>query len=185
VFSSGNGVAVVDDEWFEHAERCEVLDLPVLLSPVEEMIWSKAFVLERERFDGADVNHLIRARGDRLDWRRLFRRFDSHWHVLLSHLVLFRFTYPSHRHLVPRWVMRGLLGRLLYELESDVPDRRVCLGTLLSARQYLVDVERWGYDDARLDPGVQMNAADIARLTNDIRAEESRSQLGSKSSGGG
>ena len=174
VFSSGNGVAVVDDEWFEHAEEAEVLGLPAKLSPVEEMIWSKAFVLERERFDGADVAHLIRARGKGLDWERLFRRFDPHWHVLFSHLMFFRFAYPSERAVVPRWVLRGLMGRLHHELDSDVPDRRVCQGTLLSSRQYLPDVELWGYCDARLDPDVQMTAADIALLTSSIRAQEAR-----------
>jgi hypothetical protein len=174
IFSSGNGVAVVDDEWFECAEEAEVLGRTVKLSPVEEMIWSKAFVLERERFDGADVAHLIRARGRDLDWERLFGRFDRHWHILLSHLMLFRFSYPSERALVPRWVLRGLMGRLHHELSSDVPDRRVCQGTLLSARQYLPDVELWGYFDARLDDYVQMTAADIALLTSSIRAQEAR-----------
>jgi hypothetical protein len=172
IFSSGNGVAVVDDEWFDYAEEAEVLGQLVKLSPVEEMIWSKAFVLERERFDGADVAHLIQARGKGLDWERLFRRFDPHWHVLLSHLLLFRFSYPSERAVVPRWVLRGLMGRLHHELETDVPDRRVCQGTLLSARQYLPDVEQRGYDDARLDEDVQMSAADIALLTSSIRAQE-------------
>jgi hypothetical protein len=174
IFSSGNGIAVVDDEWFEHAEDGEVLGQQVKLSPVEEMIWSKAFVLERERFDGADVAHLIRARGRDLDWERLFRRFDPHWHVLFSHLMFFRFAYPSERALIPRWVLRGLMGRLQHELENDVPERRVCQGTLLSARQYLPDVELWGYCDARLDEDVQMSAADIALLTSSIRAQEAR-----------
>jgi hypothetical protein len=174
IFSSGNGVAVVDDEWFERSEEAQVLGHPVKLSPVEEMIWSKAFVLERERFDGADVAHLIRARGKDLDWERLFRRFDRHWHVLFSHLMFFRFAYPCERSLVPRWVLGGLMGRMQHELESDVPDRRVCQGTLLSARQYLPDVELWGYHDARLDEDVQMSAADIALLTSSIRAQEAR-----------
>ncbi len=176
VFSSGNGVAIVDDEWLQHAEEAEVLGTRVLLSPVEEMIWSKGYVLERERYDGADIAHLIRARGEGLDWERLFRRFDPHWHVLMSHLMLYRFVYPSHRSVVPRWVMRGLMGRLMLELESEVPDRAVCQGTLLSARQYLIDVERWGYADARLDPGVQMTQADVDLLTRSIRAEEARAR---------
>ena len=34
----------------------------------EETLWSKAFVMERERYDGADVAHLILAHGERLDW---------------------------------------------------------------------------------------------------------------------
>jgi hypothetical protein len=45
------------------------------------MIWSKAFVMERERFDGADVAHLLRSMGPRLDWDRILRRFDRYWEV--------------------------------------------------------------------------------------------------------
>jgi hypothetical protein len=178
VWSSGNGIAVVDDEWFEYAQPAQLFGLPVLLCPVEEMIWSKAYVLERERYDGADIAHLLLARGGHIDWQRLFQRFDEHWQVLLSHLLLFRFSYPSRRSVIPRWVLRGLIGRLQRELSSDVPERTVCQGTLLSARQYLVDVERWGFEDARLDPDVQMTAADVALLTRSIRDEEENAGLG-------
>ena len=62
--------------------------------PVEEMIWSKAFLMERERFDGADVPHLMRARQQRSNWPRLLPRFGEHWRVLLAHLVLFPYVYP-------------------------------------------------------------------------------------------
>src|SRR5581483_1635139 len=91
IFSSGNGVAEVDDEWFAHGVEDAVLGLPVRLVPPEEMIWSKAFIMERERYDGADVAHLLRARAPELDWARLLARFDDYWRVLLSHLVLFGF----------------------------------------------------------------------------------------------
>ena len=74
-FSSGNGLCVVDDRWFEHACAAEVLGVGVRLIPVEEMIWQKAFIMERERFAGADGTHLLRARGRRLDWDRLLARF--------------------------------------------------------------------------------------------------------------
>jgi hypothetical protein len=38
-------------------------DVPVIFCPPEEMIWSKAFVMERERYDGADARILfVRAR---------------------------------------------------------------------------------------------------------------------------
>jgi hypothetical protein len=91
VFSSGNGVAVVDDEWFAHAPAATVLGLPVRLCPAEETIWSKGYVAERERYDGGDVAHIIRALGPALDWARILRRFGAHWRVLLSHLVLYGF----------------------------------------------------------------------------------------------
>jgi hypothetical protein len=168
IFSAGSGVAVVDDEWFTHAREALVLGVPTRLCPAEEMIWSKSFIMERERYDGNDVAHLIRAVGRELDWRRLLRRFDGHWRVLLSHVVLFGFIYPAERASVPRWVEDDLLRRVRAEARAAPLARRVCRGTLLSRAQYLVDIGPWGYEDARLDPEVQMTAEDIDRWTRAI-----------------
>jgi hypothetical protein len=151
IYSSGNGVGVVDDGWFEHAVPGLVGGVPVRLCPPEEAVWHKAFIMERDRFDGADVAHVLRARGDRLDWRRLLERFGPHWRVLYAHLVLFGFVYPAERDRVPAWVMEELNGRL--RAEGEAPAERECAGTLLSATQYLPDVGEWGYRDPRLAPG--------------------------------
>jgi Uncharacterised nucleotidyltransferase len=148
IFSSGNGVAAVDDLWFEHARPGCVMGVDALLSPPEEMIWSKAFVLERERYDGADVNHLLRALGEELDWDRLLFRFDRYWEVLLSHLLLFRFAYPGERTKVPDRVMEVLLARAEAELGTDHP-RPLCRGNLISRAQYGHDLTQLGYEDGR------------------------------------
>lgn len=168
IFSSGNGVATVDDDWFQHAVDTEVLGYPVRVCPAEEIIWSKSFVVERERYDGADINHLIRATGERLDWDRLLARFGPHWRVLMSHLVLFGFVYPSERDKVPERVMKVLLRQLEQELTTPPAAERICQGTLLSRGQYLMDVERWGYRDARLAPRGPMTAGEIAVWTEAI-----------------
>jgi hypothetical protein len=150
IFGSGKGFDPVDDAWFEHAVDTEVLGLPVQLCPVEEMICSKAFIMERERYDGADIAHLLRARGTEMDWHRLLKRFGVYWRVLLGHLILFGFVYPSERSQVPRWVLEELVRRLQGEMDNAPPQDHVCQGTLLSHTQYLIDLERWGYQDARL-----------------------------------
>ncbi len=165
IFSSGNGVARVDDLWFEHAVADTVLGLPARLCPPEETIWSKAFIMERERFDGADVAHLLRAQAARLDWPRLLQRFDGRWRVLLAHLVLFGFVYPCERASIPAWVMNELTERLARETDTPPASDRTCNGTMLSRGQYLVDVNRWGYRDARLTPRGAMSRHDVARWT--------------------
>ncbi|HXO27094.1 MAG TPA: hypothetical protein VOA80_07120 [Thermoanaerobaculia bacterium] len=95
IFGSGNGLTAVDEGWFRHARRGEVLGVQVRLCPPEEMLWSKAFIMERERYDGADVAHLLHCCAEELDWQRLLARFGEHWRVLLSHLVLFGYIYPA------------------------------------------------------------------------------------------
>jgi hypothetical protein len=165
IFSSGNGVAPVDDAWFRHAPTADVLGLRVKICPAEEMLWSKSFVMERERYDGADVVHLIRAGAATLDWDRIVARFGDRWRVLLVNLVLFGFVYPGERTRVPRRVMDDLLARLARELEADATDGKVCQGTVISRQQYLTDVTDWGYDDGRLHPRGNMTAAEIADWT--------------------
>jgi hypothetical protein len=120
IFSSGNGLVTVDQQWFQHAVDGTVLGQSVRISPAEELIWSKAFVMERERYDGADVNHLILARGRELDWDRLLRRFQPHPLVLLSHLTLFLFVYPAQSKLIPSHVWEELLARLDEERRNSV-----------------------------------------------------------------
>jgi len=167
IFSSGNGVAEVDELWFAHAEARTVLDVPVRLIPVEEMIWSKGFVVERERYDGADINHLLRARAARLDWKRLLHRLGPHWRVLLSHIVLFGFAYPGERTQVPASVVQYLTRRLESEQHTPGPPD-LCRGTLLSREQYLVDIDHWGYRDARLEPHEYMSPDEIDHWTSAI-----------------
>ena len=165
IFSSGNGVAVVDDDWFAHAISGEVLCVPVKIAPAEETLWSKAFVMERERYDGADVSHLILAVGERLDWNRVLTRFGPHWRVLLSHLILFGFIYPTARSRVPSRVMQELLRRVGIELERPDAGDPVCYGTLLSWSQYLGDVLGGTFRDARVRPYGNMSAEEVARWT--------------------
>jgi hypothetical protein len=152
IFSSGNAIAEVDDAWFEHAIEAKVFGLRVQLCPVEETIWSKAFIMERERFDGADIAHFLRAYGARLDWNRLLERFGAHWRVLFSHLVLFGFIYPCERESMPSSVMDLLVDRLRNEAEPHQTTGRLCQGTLLSKVRYAIDIDHWGYQDARLLP---------------------------------
>jgi hypothetical protein len=174
IYGSGNGVAHVDEGWFEHAPSEHVFDLPVRLCPVEEMIWSKALIQERERFDGADVAHLLLRCAETLDWRRLLRRFGPHWRVLLAHLVLFGFIYPGDRERIPGWVMQELIGRLQASMSAAPPRARLCRGTLLSRQQYLIDVERWGYIDARALDDNPMSEEDIATWTAAIAQDGSK-----------
>ena len=165
IFSSGNAIANVDDEWFAHAPRVEVLGMEARLSPAEEMLWSKAFIMERERFDGADVLHVILRCGASLDWPRLLRRFGAHWRVLFSHLVTFGYVYPSEHSSIPQWVMDQLIGRLQAEHANPPRSGRVCRGPLLSRAQYLIDTEKWGYEDARLAPQGPMSDDEVAQWT--------------------
>jgi hypothetical protein len=91
--------------------------------------------------------------------------------VLLSHLILFGYIYPSEQARIPGVVMDDLIGRLRKEAPAD-GRKRLCRGTLLSRKQYLVDVQKWGFQDARLERRVHMDSEDIAQWTKAIPKEE-------------
>ena len=168
IFNSGNAVTPVDEQWFAHGQDGVVLGVPVKLVPAEEMLWSKAFVMERERYDGADVVHIIRSRAERLDWDRLLDRFGARWRVLLFNLILFGFVYPAERARIPARVMRTLTAKLEHELDNDAAVGRVCQGTLISREQYLPDTTRWGYADARELPIGNMTPEQVRAWTASI-----------------
>ena len=153
IFSSGNGVCVVDDDWFAHAKRASVLGHRLRLVPREEMIWSKAFLMERDRFDGADVLHLLRSGRGAIDGERLLARFGLHWRVLLVHVVLFDYVYPSDRAAIPRALRDELLGRAVTEARGASAQARedvaLCFGTFLSRHSFQSDLETGGLIDAR------------------------------------
>jgi hypothetical protein len=163
IFRSANGLCPVDEEWLANAARGTVIGRAAPLCPAEEMIWSKGFVMGRERFDGADVIHLLRSRGDQLDWNRLLRRFERYEEVLLGHIVFFRFVYPSERTRVPSWV----LDRLINDMRAaPAIGETVCRGTLLSWDQYDIAMCTWNYQDARLPPHGALTEKEVERWTN-------------------
>ena len=164
IYAAGNGLGLVDDSWFTRGRDDELLGLPVKVMGPEEIIWMKAFVQERERFDGADIAHMIQSCAESIDWAYLRTRFGADWRVLFSFLVLFGYIYPSERHRIPADLMQELT-RLLAHEQTALFRERICRGTFLSRAQFLPDVNERGYRDARLEARTTMTAKDIALWT--------------------
>jgi hypothetical protein len=146
IFDSPNNICAVDDTWYQHAVAAEFQGIPVKILPVEELIWCKLFVQNRERYDGADVNHLLLYCGQTLDWDRLMNRIDRHWHLLLAQFLLFQFVYPSDYHqIIPRHLFDGLIARARQQYEVPAPQEKVCRGPLIDQTQYAVDIVEGHY----------------------------------------
>ena len=170
IYGFANGLARVDDLWFRHSVPGHVLDVATRLVPVEEMIWSKAFTMDKCRFEGADVAHLLLTQAGRISWDRLLWRFGRHWRVLLGHLMFFGYVYPERRSLVPQTLVDTLLVLLRHEQDESAAgsangaaDQPTCRGTLLSREEYRVDVDVWGFRDARLEAGGGRMMRDVSR----------------------
>ncbi|WP_326539187.1 nucleotidyltransferase [Pseudorhodoferax sp.] len=172
IFGTGNGLTPVDAAWFRRNRRITLLGVPVRIVNMEDSLLTKAFIMERERYDGGDIAHLLLAHAERLDWPGLLERFGPHWRVLLAHLSLFGFIYPGERQRIPAWVLAELVERLAREGQAPNAERAlVCDGTLLSRAQYLHDVQQLGYRDGRLMGAGSMTAEDVAIWTAAIASE--------------
>lgn len=161
LYNSGNGLCPVDDDWLRYAIPGEVHGYPTRLCPPEEQLWSKAFVMDRDRFDGADVIHLIFAQGLTMDWNRLLKRFRTHERVLMAHLMLYGYAYPTERDRVPQWVMEKVQHAIAHESPHQQP---ICYGTNIAHKGYGVALREWGFLDGRLAPHGPLTPKEVGQL---------------------
>lgn len=131
VYGQGSWHASVDLDWVERGCPAHLLGEEVRIAPAEEILWSKALRLARVRSDQSDVFHLLLTVGPELDWNHLLRRFGEDWEVLLSHLILFRYVFPSEGACVPARVMDELLERLQKDRAVPYTGPRLCRGTVV------------------------------------------------------
>jgi hypothetical protein len=139
----GNASQAVSKMWIDRGVPEVIFGIPCRVLGVEELIASKVFVAFRERFDGADVAHLIRARGKSMNWERLFELLGGHWQLLYWSLVLFAYVYPAHANDVPDHIWEGMATRFSHKIKSRRQDAAF-RGTLIDPRMFAIDVEEWG-----------------------------------------
>lgn len=147
IFNSAMALMPITDQWFEEAGRAVIFGQQVAIVGPTELIWSKIFVQDRYRYDGADVTHVILRQCENIDWRRLLSHMDQYWEVLFGQLMNFRFIYPTERHRLPRWLLDELIGRLVRSLDLPVPQTKICRGRLFSRHDYVHDISQWGFAD--------------------------------------
>jgi hypothetical protein len=146
IFDTVNNICRVDDDWLQHAHQADFLGYNIKILSPEELVWCKIYVQNRERYDGADINHLLLKQGRNFNWKRLYLKMDQHWHLLLSQILSFQFVYPSEFHeIIPKWLFDELLGRAAEQYELPPPMERVCRGPVIDQTQYEIDIKEWGY----------------------------------------
>lgn len=141
-----NGIITVDRSWIDGGTPSEILGVPVRVLGPEELLASKLFVVFRERFDGADIVHLIYKTRGKLDWNRVLNLVGEHWQLVLWVLVLFQYVYPHQSDAVPATLWTDLLDRFRKNLDNPgtVANFR---GSLLDDRMFAIDVNEWGLDN--------------------------------------
>ena len=162
IYRSPNGWNAITDEWLDRAVSAEVLGVSVKLCSAEHLVLSKCYVLNNDRNDLADVMHLLLGSAESMNWDYLLQLFSKHPRLLLAHLIMFGFVYPSERHLIPSRYVQQLMDRVRSE---DATLEKVCNGSLLSHSQYKKDICENGFLDGRLLPHGNMTEEDVLGAT--------------------
>jgi len=137
-----NGVIVVEDSWIERASPAMVHQVRTRVLAPEELVASKIFVAKRERFDGADIAHVIYGTYGSFDWERELQLVGEQWEMLLWSLLLFRYVYPAQTHYVPEAIWRWLLRRFEDQI-AQPPSNARFRGSLVDENMFAIDVNEW------------------------------------------
>ena len=141
-----NAVILVDQSWIDRARPAEIIGVRTKVLAPEELIASKLFVTRRERFDGADIAHVIYGTKGQIEWKRVLALAGEHWEVLLWALMLYRYVYPAQTDYVPSWLWNDLLNRFALALENPDPQARF-RGSLIDENMFSIDLNEWGLDN--------------------------------------
>jgi len=140
IWAMANHRTVVDQDWLGRGPEASIKGERLRAIPLEELIWSKLYVLQRERCDWTDIFNLLDARVDRVDWEHLLLRLGEDQPLLAGALRVFCWVAPDRLPAIPSSV-RTRFG--LPEPSGSVDPE------LSRARARLLDTRPWFNRHAR------------------------------------
>jgi hypothetical protein len=95
IWQMANGRAKVDAAWLLRGPLIRWVGNDLRLVAIEELIWSKLYVLQRDRCDWPDICNLIDAARTQIDWPRLFDRVGPDAPLLDAVLKVYSWLRPD------------------------------------------------------------------------------------------
>jgi hypothetical protein len=140
IWAMANKRAVVDERWLTAGPVVQMFGQQFRVIPPEELMWSKLYVLQRDRCDWPDIMNLMYAAGPTLDWRHLLGRVAEDKPLVKGVLSVFSWLSPERAALIPRYVWEALDLRIPRQ-ERD-PEGRPSRKDLLDTRPWLLAERR-------------------------------------------
>lgn len=104
IWQMANQRAKVDDRWLTRGPEITIRGLTVRLLAVEDLIWAKLYVLQRERCDWPDLLNVIYVQGPQMDWNYLLEQVGDDAAVLGGVLHLLGWMCPERAQELPEWI---------------------------------------------------------------------------------
>jgi hypothetical protein len=129
IWAMANQRAEVDSSWLTRGPLVEIRGYQVRAIPIEELIWSKLYVLQRDRTDWGDVLNLVAAQITSIDWNHLLDRLADDAPLLTAALSVFAWLDPARAEGIPAivWTRLGLVPNSLGKGNSADTETRAAL----------------------------------------------------------
>lgn len=108
IWSMANQRAQVDAAWFNGAGNIGLRNQQLLVVPLEEFIWSKLYILQRDHCDWTDIFNLLYACGSQVHWNHLLERLEEDLPLLRSLLLVYAWLCPPEALRLPRALWKRL-----------------------------------------------------------------------------
>ncbi|MFL6353915.1 MAG: hypothetical protein ACJ74Z_18985 [Bryobacteraceae bacterium] len=141
IWAMANRRALVDEDWL-NGPTVDCGGERFQLVPAEETLWSKLYVMQRERCDWPDGWSLIYTMGTDLNWRRVLDRVEDDAPLLGALLSVFGWLCPDRARELPPWLWSELRAR---DPETDRHlDHHANRASLLDSRPWLTPTQDRG-----------------------------------------
>jgi hypothetical protein len=95
IWSMANRRARVDELWFKRSSPISIRGESLNVLPLEEFLWCKLYILQRDHCDWTDILNLLYAAGPRIDWHHLIERVEEDTALLRGLLSVYSWLCPK------------------------------------------------------------------------------------------
>jgi hypothetical protein len=108
IWAMANQRAQTDEQWFERAPAATVRGEALQVVPMEEFLWCKLYIMQRDHCDWTDVFNLVYAVGQHVDWDHLMERLEEDRPLLKGMLMVYGWLCPEQARELPQFVREEL-----------------------------------------------------------------------------
>ncbi len=126
MWQMANYRAQADGQWLSRGDLVSIRGWKLRMLPAEELLWSKLYILQKDRCDWGDLLNILYSRGSQLDWDHLVARVGDDKPVLAALVQLFTWACPGRALALPRglWNVLGLAAPTAALVTPDGVDRQ-------------------------------------------------------------